>query len=372
MNLFSRSRKDKNTDIINDENNITNEYDSSLNDRDSLLYGDSIYDEEDTPGDEEIIDDIYQSSADNTQENLYENSGIDSIYNEIEDDSNNSTETVCSNELKKKLSNIAKNGCNIVISGCTGSGVSTITYNLAVTLARLGYKTLIVDFDTVDRQQSIISKEMFKALGCNSVGLELAVNEKVSLGKTVSVVRKNLYAIGYGAAIDSYGMNTVLKTENIPEFMSTAKAQFEFVVYDIPLDNIIKYAKSVVTLADKFLVVSEANSSGTMKLINRITNIEDENLLYMIISKGILIINKYRDGCNIMGLKLGKARNYTTYVDNIIENLAGEDIGIHTKSMGEVIDIPYEDYDSTWHKSGAFANSKKGEEIYKKVLESVM
>ena len=366
MGLFNRSKKDRDTDK-NREQSIIDEVEYT--DKDSLLYGDSIYEEEDKPDEEEIINDIYENTVDNTNESLYESNEIDNIYNEIEDDSSKETETICSKELKKKLSNIARNGCNIVVSGCIGSGVSTIAYNLAVTLANLGYKTLIVDFDTVDKQQSIISKEMFKALGCESVGIELAVNEKASLGKTVSAVRKNLYAIGYGAAVDSYDIETALKIENIPEFMSTAKAQFEFVVYDIPLDNIIKYAKSTVTLADKFLMVSEANTAGTMKFINRITNIEDENLLYMIISKSILLLNKYIDGCNIMGLKLGKVKYYTAYIDNIIENLAGEDIGIHTKSMGEIIEIPYAEYDDTWHKSGAFANSKSGEETYKKVLE---
>ena len=366
MGLFSRSKKDKDTDK-NREQSIIDEVEYT--DKDSLLYGDSIYEEEDKSDEEEIINDIYENTVDSTNESLYESNEIDNIYNEIEDDNSKTAETLCSKELKKKLSNIARNGCNIVVSGCMGSGVSTITYNLAVTLANLGYKTLVVDLDTVDRQQSIISKEMFKALGCESVGIELAINDKASLGKTVSAVRKNLYAIGYGAAVDSCDMGTALKTANIPEFMSTAKAQFEFVVYDIPLDNIINYAKSAVTLADKFLMISEANTAGTMKFINRITNIEDENLLYMLLSKSILILNKYIADCNIMGLKLGKVKNYTTYVDNIIENLAGEDIGIHTKNMGETIEIPYAEYDDTWHKSGAFASSKNGEETYKMILE---
>lgn len=317
------------------------------------------------------IDSIYSSIYDDTDEGIkdvYEEEEEFDIYKAIENDADECIEynnIKGADGIKEELKGLASAGCNIVVTGCTGSGVTTIAYNTASALANLGYNTLIVDLDTVDRAQSYISQEMYMALGTDSLGLEQVVNSDIQIAKVVRPVKKNLYTIGLGAAVDAYSLCNVIKIEKLSEFMASAKAQFNFVVYDINIDDAIGDASNVATMADKLLLVIEATSSGAMKVINRITNIEKDVILHMIMGKSIPVLNKYIAKSNIMGMRLAKAGDIKKYMDRIICNLASEDIGIHFEDMRDAASIPYNtEYDKMWYEKGAYSCTKNGANTY--------
>lgn len=358
-------------DKIKRKGNEGNSANTANNSEDLDSIYDSVYEES------ENDDYIYSNEEELSTEDVYADeekaSKMESVYEQYRDDNAEYSDITNEKTLVSKLNGLSASGCNLVVTGCTGSGVTTIAYNLGMILSRLGFLTLIVDFDTAERAQSYVSMDMYKCIGAESMSLERAINNGVPLGNVIGAVKKGLYAIGLGAAVDAYEIDQALKVEKIPEFMASAKSQFKFVIYDVPLDNIVSKTSNIATLADKMLMVMEASSSGVMKIINKITNIEDEALLDMILGKSIPVINKYTDDCSLMGTKVGKSKNVTKTMDGIVTNLAGEDIGIHFSDMGQSIEIPYDkEYDSMWYKRGAYCCSRSGEKVYKTMVDRLV
>ena len=249
---------------------------------------------------------------------------------------------------------------NIVVTGCCGCGNSTVAYNLAVVLAKLGFKTLIVDFDTVDRSLSYIGSDSYEALGLESMSLESAINQGVRLGSAIRGVRKGLYAIGLGAAVDAYSFEETVKVENIAKFMSDAKTQFEFVVYDIPLYTSLGKCTTAVSICDRLLLTSGANTSDIMKTITALTNIEDDTLLRMMFTKSTPVFTKMKQGGLVLGRKTTSEKDIVKHADAIIQWLAGEDIGVHFSDMNKAVSIKYDEkYDECWYRKPAVSCSKE-------------
>ena len=323
---------------------------------------DSVYAEDDTEEAEsdEIYasDDVYESSED-----VYKSTDTqdDSIYEQISNSEENEEDyTVEAHGIKEKLGSTAKSGCNIVVTGCCGCGNSTVAYNLAVVLAKLGFKTLIVDFDTIDRALSYVGADSYEALGLESMSLESAINQGVRLGSAIRGVRKGLYAIGLGAAVDAYSFEETVKVENIAKFMSDAKNQFEFVVYDIPLYTSIGKCTTAVSICDRLLLTSGANTSDMMKTVTALTNIEDDTLLRMMFTKSTPVFTKMKQGGLILGRKTASEKDIVKQADAIIQWLAGEDIGVHFSDMNRAVSIKYDDkYDECWYKKPAVSCSKE-------------
>lgn len=303
-------------------------------------------------------DDVYESSDDGYNgTDLHE----ESIYDQISDSEESEEDyTVGSQGIREKLESTAKSGCNIVVTGCCGCGNSTVAYNLAVTLAKLGFKTLIVDFDTIDRSLSYIGSDSYEALGLESMSLESAINQGVRLGSAIRGVRKGLYAIGLGAAVDAYSFEETVKVDNIAKFMSDAKTQFEFVVYDIPLYTSLGKCTTAVSICDRLLLTSGASTSEIMKTITALTNIEDDTLLRMMFTKSTPVFTKMRQGGLILGKKTTSERDIVKQADAIIKWLAGEDIGVHFSDMNKAVPIKYDEkYDECWYKKPAVSCSKE-------------
>lgn len=333
---------------------------------------DELYDEDDI-----YSDDSTEALDDNLEEMLYDKEnevGVGEYEAELYSSSDEEQAVrVDTKELKKKLDSLARAGCNIVVTGCAGSGTSSVAFNLATMLSRLWYSTLLVDLDTVERAQSYISAKSYDALGTDSLSLERVVNSGASLGGEIGVVRKDLYIVGLGAAVDAYEIDQTVKLENIAQFMGTAKSQFSFVVYDAPLDNIIKHSKELATLSDKLLLVMEASTSGIMKTISRVTNIEDEVLLHTVFGKATPVFNKASEEATLMGKKFECGRQGAKQIDRLIISLAGKDIGLHIAGMNEPVDIEFsKDYDKFWYTSNTVCETKSGEETYIRVIDSII
>lgn len=361
-NLFNKNReKEEVIEKVNEDDNKEYEDDStesSIYDDDSDIYGNS---------DTNISESIYEQQ-DNTEETdaqseIYESKAEDSEIEEISVDK----------KIDEKLKSLASNGCNIVVTGCKGSGVTSVAYNMASMLARLGYRTLIVDFDTVDRAMSYVSEDTYRCLGADSMALEGAINQGMHLGRAVSIVKNNLYIIGLGAAIDAYEFDQTLKVEAVSRFMSDVKSQFQFVVYDTPIENIIKYCKDIAVMSDKVALVSEASTSGAMKTITAMMNIEDESLMQTFFNKCTLICNKVKESNSIMGAKAKSARAIAKCMDNVVKDLTGESIGHYFSNMRGFAEVAWSDkYDEQWFRKGSMCNKKEIAMEYSRLLVNLI
>lgn len=358
--LINKAGKRSSSEV--EEEHIDNTTEEENDENDDAYDIDSAYEEDNTeeaePDDIYASEDVYESSED-----VYAgtNQQDDSIYDQISSSEESDEDyTVGSQSIREKLASTAKSGCNIVVTGCCGCGNSTVAYNLAVVLAKLGFKTLIVDFDTVDRSLSYIGSDSYGALGLESMSLESAINQGVRLGSAIRGVRKGLYAIGLGAAVDAYSFEETVKVENIAKFMSDAKTQFEFVVYDIPLYTSLGKCTTAVSICDRLLLTSGANTSDIMKTITALTNIEDDTLLRMMFTKSTPVFTKMKQGCLILGRKTTSEKDIVKHADAIIQWLAGEDIGVHFSDMNKAVSIKYDEkYDECWYRKPVVSCSKE-------------
>lgn len=358
--LINKACKRSSSEV--EEEHIDNTTEEENDENDDAYDIDSAYEEDNTeeaePDDIYASEDVYESSED-----VYAgtNQQDDSIYDQISSSEESDEDyTVGSQSIREKLASTAKSGCNIVVTGCCGCGNSTVAYNLAVVLAKLGFKTLIVDFDTVDRSLSYIGSDSYEALGLESMSLESAINQGVRLGSAIRGVRKGLYAIGLGAAVDAYSFEETVKVENIAKFMSDAKTQFEFVVYDIPLYTSLGKCTTAVSICDRLLLTSGANTSDIMKTITALTNIEDDTLLRMMFTKSTPVFTKMKQGCLILGRKTTSEKDIVKHADAIIQWLAGEDIGVHFSDMNKAVSIKYDEkYDECWYRKPVVSCSKE-------------
>lgn len=358
--LINKAGKRSSSEV--EEEHIDNTTEEENNENDDAYDIDSAYEEDST--EETESDDIYASEdVYESSEEVYAgtNQQDDSIYDQISSSEESEEDyTVGSQSIREKLASTAKSGCNIVVTGCCGCGNSTVAYNLAVVLAKLGFKTLIVDFDTVDRSLSYIGSDSYEALGLESMSLESAINQGVRLGSAIRGVRKGLYAIGLGAAVDAYSFEETVKVENIAKFMSDAKTQFEFVVYDIPLYTSLGKCTTAVSICDRLLLTSGANTSDIMKTITALTNIEDDTLLRMMFTKSTPVFTKMKQGGLILGRKTTSEKDIVKHADAIIQWLAGEDIGVHFSDMNKAVSIKYDEkYDECWYRKPAVSCSKE-------------
>lgn len=361
MELINKTGKKSSSEVEEEHiEEATAEYD--YNEHGEEYDVDSVYEEDNMEEAESedtyASDDVYESNEDD-----YDSidSHADNIYDQISSSEESEEDyTVGAQAIKEKLESTAKSGCNIVVTGCCGCGNSTVAYNLAVVLAKLGFKTLIVDFDTIDRALSYIGADSYEALGLESMSLESAINQGVRLGSAIRGVRKGLYAIGLGAAVDAYSFEETVKVENIAKFMSDAKNQFEFIVYDIPLYTSIGKCTTAVSICDRLLLTSGANTSDMMKTITALTNIEDDTLLRIMFTKSTPVFTKMKQGGLVLGRKTTSEKDIVRQADAIIQWLAGEDIGVHFSDMNRAVSIKYDDkYDECWYKKPAVSCSKE-------------
>lgn len=141
----------------------------------------------------------------------------------------------------------------LVITSCNpGEGKTTTSFNLAVSMAKSGIKTLLVD---ADLRKPMLAKGFEIS---NSVGLSNYISGQASLEDIINYTSmENFSFVSCGPTPPNPA--ELLNSKRFKEFMKTTSENYDMVIYDTPpLRNVIDCAL-VSSQADGTIIVIKAN-----------------------------------------------------------------------------------------------------------------
>ena len=278
-------------------------------------------------------------------------------------------------ELKDKLDILANKGTSITVTGAGGAGVSTMVSNIANILNKLGYKVMVVDLDTVNRAQAYISGDNYRCVGHDDDNLKNAVNSVYSRGieTYTSIVRQGMHLITTGLAEDTRELNDVIQKDKIVKFVNMLKANYDFVVYDIPFKHAIDFASDILMLSDSIAYVIDSSNWGITKAMIELSNIGDENVEDVVYNKANIIFNRGKAIVEVMGKYVNGFQGIPAAIDKSIKELLGEDPGYHVRGMNICGVINYdEDFEKEWYGKERYSDSELGEMVFIQLINGLI
>ena len=276
-------------------------------------------------------------------------------------------------KIQEGLKPFAIRGNSIVVTGCGGCGVSFTAYSIANVLNQLGYNVLLVDMDTENRTQTYITKTNFDCVGEDDAKLMSAINSSTSLSNHVSIAKEGFHLLTMGMATDTAPVKDLLHKEKLNRFVNVAKSNYNFVIYDMPLDDATNFLADITYTADNLLLVADASNWGLTKMMMKICNISTEDMRDTFFNKAQLLFNRYRNLSTLFGKKVRQDTDIVKILDQRVEEIIGEDPGFYFSNMmlaGVINDDP--DIEEGWFGNISFSDITKGQEIYLRLIERVV
>jgi len=142
----------------------------------------------------------------------------------------------------------------VMTSSIPGEGKSTTLTNLAITVANLGKKTVIID---ADMRKPVVHK-IFNVR--NGIGLAHYINRKATFEEILRVSDvENLDVITYGTR--PINPSELLESEVMKELLDVCKSKYDYIFIDAPPVNVVTDPIILANYADKVLwVVSPGRS----------------------------------------------------------------------------------------------------------------
>ena len=166
--------------------------------------------------------------------------------------------------IKTKIENAGfKKGYKVfaVTSATENEGKTTVSVNLALSLAKAGRSVLLIDCD-------IRKPAVFKTLGVpvgEDRGIYDIVSGKSSFEEAVKYVEKyNLYLLVSGSAVAD--PSEVLASQVTEDIIKEAKKNFDFVIIDCPPAGILADATIVANYCDAVLFVVAENKPSLREI----------------------------------------------------------------------------------------------------------
>ncbi|MBK5240615.1 CpsD/CapB family tyrosine-protein kinase [Clostridium sp.] len=156
----------------------------------------------------------------------------------------------------------------IVVTSCaSGEGKSTITCNLAISMAKGGKKIVVVDCDL--RKPTIHKKFLIS----NNIGLtNVLIKDKIVDEVIIDTCIPNLYVIPSGPLPPN--SSELLSSKNIKDILTELAEQFDVVLIDTPPVLYISDAKIMSALAEGTIIVTSYGKTEKNQLLNAKENIE--------------------------------------------------------------------------------------------------
>lgn len=334
-------------------------------------------------------------NLENTSENILSNFG-DDMYEVKVDKSSSATrrynlpniankakkgrkqrniEVYCSEELRRSLDSKKKRGQSIIVTGASGSGKTTTAFNIANTLNNLGYIVLLVDMSTKTRGLTYINSDVFEIIhsnDANNASLSIALNSSASeLGNYVNIIKPALHMLCMGLGCD------YIATENIPSskytrFMNVAKSTYDFVVYDVPLEDVDK-TPSIVHLADVSMMMVESTTRGLMNTLIGMGNIDDMDAQELLFKTSKICFNRMKDSNVIFGENVRESAEMLRMMDDMMYALVGNSFEYSFSNLevcGEMMES--KGNEQFWFNDVQISDTEEGSKAFIKIIESIL
>jgi len=190
-----------------------------------------------------------------------------------------------------------------VSSTFPGEGKTTTSTNLALTFAKAGHKTLLIDADI---RNSKMLGGVFKS-GEKVSGLTeyLARNTDLSQG-LCETDEENLFVITSGQA--SPNPTALLQSERFTTMMSVLRRHYDYIIVDTPPIGMVVDATLITKVCDASLLVVSTNEVKRKMVQKSKTQLEQSSTPFL----GV-VLNKY----NVQADKYGFYGSYGHYGDNL-------------------------------------------------------
>ena len=293
--------------------------------------------------------------------------------NEPEPEKNIVRPKLTKKQLKATFDAFANRGNNIVVTGFGGSGTSTLAFNLANTICNLGYTVLLVDMDTKYKTQSYLSKDSFDAVDVDSANVMAAVNSTSGINAYTSIVRQGFHLLTMGMASDSKEARDAFKQDRLAKFMSQCKASHNFVIFDIPFDDLVGSLSQIGYSADNVIINIDASNWGISKALIGMCNIGNDDIEDTLFSRGQIIFNRYKGMNKLFGKKVKSLNNVTDKMDEMLIKLNGEDPGYRFANMHVIGAIKFsKSIEEFWFGQMQYSDTQGGLDEYIEILKRVL
>lgn len=286
---------------------------------------------------------------------------------------NENVDYICNNEVRSCINAVAKNGCSIVVTGCGGCGTSTVSMNLANVLWRLGYTILLVDLDTKYKAQSYITKDHYESIDPDSAPIMSAINSSSGINAYVSVVKQGYHLLTMGMASDSVSSEKALNKDKLSRFITFAKMNYNFVIYDVPFENATTNLDDIIYSADNIILNIDSSTWGINKTLIAMCNIDNPDIQETLFTRTQLLYNKFRGIDKLNGKKVKNTFDIAKIMDKKVESLLGEDPGYHFSNLrvcGVIQDNP--GFEKGWFNEKQISDTKNGFELFRNLLVSIV
>lgn len=288
---------------------------------------------------------------------------------------NNVKGSVDVNGIKKALKPFAARGNSIVVTGCGGCGTSVIAYNLANIVHQLGYTVLLVDLDTENKAQSYISRQAYDSIDPDGANLKAAINSSTGINTHVCIVESGFHLLTMGMGSDTFKPDDPqgLQRGHISRFINMAKANHNFVIYDIPFEYASGCLQEFIYMADNVVMTVDCSAWGISKTLIQMSNIDNEDLQDTVFNRGQLVFNRCRNLSRVFGRKIRTANDIVKAMDGKVEELLGEESEYYFSEMhiaGTINEDP--DFENGWYESAQYSDTKKGQKIFGDLLVSIV
>ncbi len=182
----------------------------------------------------------------------------------------------------------------LVTSSLPGDGKSFISFNLAASIASVGYKTVILDCDL---RRPSLHKKFGKE---NSVGLTNYMDNNASLEEICNkTVVENLYFIPAGPIIPN--PSEQIESGVLDDLINKLKKEYEYIIIDTTPIGIVADASLLIKYASQILLVSRNNFTNKDILAGVIDNLNSKQ------------IANYDVVFNDLSFKKSPYKNYSNY-----------------------------------------------------------
>ncbi len=150
-------------------------------------------------------------------------------------------------------------------------GKSFISFNLAHSIAAVGYNTVIIDCDL----RRPILNDKFEIE--NDKGLSTYMSNEATIDEIINKTQfENLSFIPAGPVLPN--PSELIDSGILDEFFQNIKSRFEYIILDAPPVGLVADAIQLTQYASQVLVVARNNSTQKEILLNAIASLESSNI----------------------------------------------------------------------------------------------